>query len=100
MHLGEPTAPVLGQVGEDGHPVDQVEGIRGKVERRLLAIDEEVELGEVRPGPLDALGVDVAAVKLRRLRLARELGEGAPRAAAEVQHALGVPGPVRAGAET
>ena len=89
VKLRQPARPVVGEVGEDRHRPDEVEGRRRLVERRRLAVGERVQRrAELGVDPVDRARVDVAAPQLADLGLGQEVAHDLARAAAEVQHAL------------
>ena len=95
MDLEQPVGPSVGDVGEDRHRPDEVEGAIVDRERRDDVVSETVKRRtEGRAQPLDALWVDVATPQVRRLRLDEEVAQRPTGSAAEVEHPLALEGPV------
>ena len=97
VELEQPAGPLVREVREDGECVDEVEEPVGLRQLRLFAGHEDLQRrGEMLGRPGDARLVDVAAVELRALGLRQKVAQGSAGAAAEVEDALSVPGPVLA----
>ena len=96
MVLEQPFGPVVGEVGVDAEGVDQVEEPVLLRQPGLLArFEDRVRGREVLLQPLDAGGVEVAAVELGPLGLGQEMPQHPADAAAEVEDPLPLPAPVR-----
>ena len=92
VHLEQPGAPLVGDVGEHRGREHEVEvrvreGQRGRVAVHLGARDRGAEM---LAQPADHLGVDVAAVDLGDPRLVDEVAQQPPGTAAEVEDAATV----------
>ena len=89
VQLEQPRRPRARQVREHRQRPDQVERAVGERERRALAGDMTVDRRVERLlDPGDRRRVDVATVHLGAGRVADEVPQHAPGAAAEVEHAL------------
>jgi hypothetical protein len=91
MQLNKPTTPLVSDVREHRHPVNEIKAVVGQGQRRRFPADEKAERRRERGGrPSNALGMNVAAYELSSVGFLEEHRHRPAGPAAKVEHRLSI----------